>query len=133
MKIWLTGYGAALLVVGLLDGLWLGFIARDFYRRELGDLMADSVRIAPAAVFYFGFPAGLVALALTPAPTSLGMAVLRSAVLGLVAYGVYDMTNMATLRTWSLKLALVDMAWGTAVAASAGAAAFSAMRWMAAR
>ncbi len=133
MKIWLAGYGAALLVIGLLDALWLGFIAKDFYRRELGPLMADPIRIGPAAIFYFGFPAGLIALALTPLPAGLGQAVLRSALLGLVAYGVYDMTNLATLRGWTVKLALVDMAWGTAIAASAGAAAFSAMRWMAAR
>ena len=133
MKIWLTGYGAALLVVGLLDGLWLGFIARDFYRRELGDLMADPIRMVPAAVFYFGFPAGLIALALTPMPQGLGSAVARSALVGLLAYGVYDMTNLATLKGWPVKLALVDMAWGTLIAASAGAAAFSAMRWMAGR
>jgi len=133
MKIWLTGYGAALVVVGVLDALWLGYIARDFYSREIGQLMADPIRIVPAAVFYFGFPAGLLALALTPTPASLAMAVLRSAGLGLLAYGVYDMSNLATLQAWTWKLALVDMAWGTTMAASAGAAAFSAMRWMAAR
>lgn len=133
MKTWLTGYGVALLVVGLLDGLWLGVVARDFYRRELGDMMVDTVRALPAAVFYFGYPAGLVFLALTPPPAALGEAVFRSAVLGAVVYGVYDMTNLATLKGWSVKLAMVDMAWGTAVAAVAGAAAWSAMRWMAAR
>lgn len=133
MKLWFTGYGAALLVLGVLDALWLGFLARDFYRRELGDLMTDSVRVVPAAIFYFAYPAGLVALVLTPLPASLGDAVFKSALLGLVAYGVYDMTNMATLRHWSLKLALTDMAWGTFITAVAGAAAFSAMRWMAAR
>lgn len=133
MKTWLAGYAAALLVVGVLDALWLGFIARDFYKRELGALMTDNVRLLPAAVFYLGYPAGLVALALNPLPASIGDAVLRSALLGLVAYGVYDMTNLATLRNWSVKLSLADMAWGTVVAAAAGAAAWSAMRWMAAR
>jgi uncharacterized membrane protein len=133
MKVWLAGYGAALLVVGVLDAAWLGFVARDFYRRELGDLMVDSVRALPAAAFYFGYPVGLVTLALTPLPASLGEAVFRSALLGLVVYGVYDMTNMATLRGWTWKLALVDLAWGTAVAAVAGAAVWHVMRWMADR
>jgi uncharacterized membrane protein len=133
MKTWLAGYGAALLVVGVLDALWLGFIARDFYKREIGDLMTDSVRLLPAAVFYLGYPAGLVALALNPLPATMGDAAFKSALLGLVVYGVYDMTNMATLRHWSLKLALADMAWGTVVAAAAGAVAWSVMRWMAAR
>lgn len=133
MKIGLAGYGAALLVVGVLDALWLGVMARDFYKRELGALMAETVRVLPAAVFYLGYPAGLVALALNPLPENLGQAVFRSALLGLVVYGVYDMTNLATLRGWSLKLALSDMAWGTLVAAGAGGAAWTAMRWVAAR
>ena len=85
MKVWLTGYGAALLVVGVLDALWLGFLARDFYRRELGDLMTDAIRVVPAAIFYFGFPAGLVTLVLTPLPSGLGEAMWKSALLGLLA------------------------------------------------
>jgi uncharacterized membrane protein len=129
MKTALWGYAAALVLVGVLDGLWLGLIARDFYKRELGDLMTDSVRWLPAAVFYFGYPAGLVALVLHPMPATLGAATAKAALFGLVVYAVYDMTNMATLRHWSVKLALVDIAWGTLVAAAAGAAAFAAMRW----
>ena len=133
MKLWLTGYGVALLVIGALDALWLGVIARDFYRREMGDLMTDSVRLLPAAIFYFGYPAGLVTLVLTPLPDSLGAALFKSAAFGLVAYGVYDLTNMATLRHWSVKLALTDMAWGTFISLAAGAVAFVAMRWVEAR
>ena len=55
-------------------------------------------------------------------------AVLRAALIGLLVYGTYDLTNMATLRHWSLRLALVDIAWGTLVSAAAGAAAFAATR-----
>lgn len=128
MKVWLIGYGVALLVIGLLDAVWLGWLARDFYRREMGTLMADSIRWAPALLFYFGYPAGLVTLALQPSPLDLRTAVLRAALFGLVVYGVYDMTNMATLRHWSWWLAAVDIAWGTAVAATAGAAAWLLMR-----
>ena len=73
-----VGYGAALLVMGVLDAVWLGFIARDLYRRELGDLMAANVRVVPAALFYLGYPAGLVALALQPLPESMSMAAWRS-------------------------------------------------------
>jgi uncharacterized membrane protein len=128
MRTWLIAYGVALLVVGLLDAVWLGWLARDFYRREMGTLMADSIRWAPALLFYFGYPAGLVTLALQPTPADLSTAVLRAALFGLVVYGVYDMTNMATLRHWSWRLAAVDIAWGTAVAATAGAAAWLLMR-----
>ncbi len=98
----------------------------------MGHFMAESVRLVPAALFYFGYPAGLVYFALTPLPASLGEAVLRCALFGLVVYGVYDMTNLATLRQWSTNLALADMAWGTFVAAAAGACAWWVMRGAAA-
>jgi uncharacterized membrane protein len=121
------GYVAALLVLGVLDALWLGWVARDFYRGEMGSLMAEQVRWAPALLFYLAYPAAVIALALMPAPPTIGLALARSALVGLVAYGVYDLTNMATLRHWSLQLALVDVAWGTAVSACAGGAAWWAM------
>lgn len=120
-------YAAALVVVGALDALWLGWVARDFYRREIGDLMAQQFRWGPAAIFYLAFPALLVALALVPTPQTLGVALMRSAMVGLLAYGVYDMSNMATLRHWSVQLALVDIAWGTVLSTAAGGAAWWAM------
>ena len=109
--------------MGVLDGFWLGWLAKSFYREQLGALMTDSVRIVPAAIYYFGFPLAIVYLALVPA-TSLGEAVLRSAVLGLAAFGVYDMTNLATLRGYTVLMAVVDMAWGTFATALSGAAAY---------
>ena len=121
---WFYAYAAALLVLGLLDGLWLGWVARDFYRREVGDLMAAEVAKTPALVFYFAYPAGLLALSLNPLPASATAAMARAALVGLVVYGVYDLSNMATLRHWSLKLALVDVAWGVLVSAAAGTAAW---------
>ncbi|NRT55843.1 DUF2177 family protein [Sphaerotilus uruguayifluvii] len=126
--LWLKGWGAALLAVGLLDALWLGWIARGFYVREMGDLMAAQVRTLPALLFYVGYPAGVAALVLWPRPEALPEAVLRAALVGLLVYGTYDLTNMATLRHWSLRLALVDVAWGTLVSAAAGAAAHLATR-----
>jgi uncharacterized membrane protein len=128
MSAWWLGYGAALLVMGLLDGVWLGLIARDFYRQEMGELMAPTVRALPAAAFYLAYPAGLVTLALQPMPASASSAVWRAALVGLVAYGTYDLTNLSVLRNASVKLALVDMAWGTLISAVAGAAAYFAMQ-----
>ena len=121
----LSAYGVALVVLAVLDGAWLGWLAIDFYKRELGTLMTDSVRVVPAAIYYVAFPAAVVYLALTPPPTSMLDAVLRSAALGLAAFGVYDLTNLATLRGYSVRLALVDMAWGTFATAAAGSAAYA--------
>jgi uncharacterized membrane protein len=121
----MLAYGVALLVMGALDAVWLGWLAIDFYRRELGPLMTDSVRVVPAALYYVGYPAVIVFLALTPRPPTLGEAALRSAVLGLAAFGVYDLTNLATLRGYTVLMAVVDMAWGTFASAVGGSAAYA--------
>lgn len=123
MNTFLKPYLAALLVMGLLDALWLGAVARDFYRQEMGALMAEQVRWVPALLFYFGYPAALVALALFPAGQPLSHQIARAALVGLVGYGVYDLTNLATLQGWPLKLAVVDTAWGTFASTVAGAVA----------
>ena len=121
----LTAYGVALIVMSLLDALWLGWLARGFYQHEMGTLMSDTVRIVPAALYYVLYPAAIVYLALTPLPARRGQAVLRSAALGLAAFGVYDLTNLATLRGYSVTMTLVDMAWGTAATAVGGGVAYA--------
>ncbi|MDQ6685023.1 MAG: DUF2177 family protein [Pseudomonadota bacterium] len=119
-------YGAALLALLVLDGLWLGFVAKDLYRREMGTLMADSVRIAPAAAFYLLYPAALVYLTLLLPSAGWGEAILRGAVLGLAAYGAYDLTSLAVVRNWPLRLSLIDLAWGAVISAAAAAAGYAA-------
>lgn len=119
----LKPYLAALVVMGVLDALWLGVIAKDFYRQEIGALMVEQVRWVPSLLFYFGYPAALVALALYPGGQPLGQQIARAALVGLMAYGVYDLSNLATLRQWTPRLALVDTAWGTFASTLAGAAA----------
>jgi uncharacterized membrane protein len=121
-----AAYGAALLVIGALDALWLGWLARGFYRDAMGDLMRPDILWGPALVFYFAYPAGVLMLALSPMPLNAWQAAGRGALLGLVVYGVYDMTNLATLKGWSWKLSLLDMAWGTLVTCLGAVAAWSA-------
>lgn len=126
----LIAYFASLLAIGLLDALWLGWLARDFYQREIGALMRADILKLPALLFYLGYPAGLLLLALQPRPEHLGEALARCALMGLVAYGTYDLTNLATLKGWPLKLVLVDMAWGVTVSVAGGAAGWWALgRW----
>ena len=121
----IAAYGVAFVALSVLDAIWLGWLARDFYQHELGSLMADSVRIVPAALYYLLYPAAIVYLALTPAPERLREGVMRSAVLGLAAFGVYDLTNLATLHGYSVTLAIVDMAWGTFATALGGGVAYA--------
>ena len=119
-----AAWGVALLVMGTLDGLWLGWLALDFYKRELGVLMTDSVRVVPAALYYLLYPGAVVALALTPLPAHWRVAALRSGGLGLTAFGVYDLTNLATLRGYTVTMTVVDMAWGTFATVAGGLAAY---------
>ena len=78
--------------------------------------MAESIRLAPGVVFYLLYPAGLRVLARVPVPSTLGVALARSAAVGLFAYGADHLTNLATLRDWRLKLSLINISWGTLAA-----------------
>lgn len=125
MKTHLLAYLFTGLAFLAADGLWLGLIAKDFYRGQLGELMAPNPSIVAATAFYLLYVAGLVCFAVAPALAS-GVwitALVNGAVLGLVAYGTYDLTNLAVMRGFPTTLAIADLAWGTvlsAVAATAG-------------
>lgn len=124
---WGAAYLAALLTIGLLDAAWLGGVARGLYQREIGELMRPDVRVLPAALFYIGYPAGLVLLTLWPGSDGAATPLWRGALLGLIAYGTYDLTNLATLRGWSTTLSVVDILWGMCVSAIASLAAWWAV------
>ncbi|KND51904.1 MAG: hypothetical protein ABA06_01440 [Parcubacteria bacterium C7867-001] len=98
-----------------LDFLWIGVIAKGFYREQYGDLLASSFKIGPALLFYVFFVVGLIVFVLQPAIASHSLlkAVALGAFLGFIAYMTYDLTNMATLVRYPLFLAVVDIAWGT--------------------
>ena len=128
MNPWLAAYGAALVVIGILDAIWLGFVMRDFYRNALGGAMVESVRKLPALLFYLGYPLGVLPLVLNPLPATMADAALKGVLVGVLAYATYDLSNLATLKIWTWRLALVDIAWGAFITAAAAAAAFAAFR-----
>ncbi len=119
-----VAYAASATVMLLLDLLWLGLIATPLYQQGIGHLMADDPRWAVALVFYAGYPVGLVLFAVLPQVGQTGTlkAALLGALFGLIAYGTYDLTNLATLRDWPLGLSLLDMGWGALVSALSSAA-----------
>jgi uncharacterized membrane protein len=122
MKKALFAYAGTLLAFLLLDGLWLGVLMAPTYRALLGPLMLDQPLLAPAVVFYLLYVIGCAVFVVLPASTW-QRAARMGALLGLVAYGTYDLSNWATLKGWSVQLAVMDMAWGTFatyVACSAG-------------
>ncbi|TKJ65190.1 DUF2177 domain-containing protein [Pseudomonas sp. CFBP13508] len=118
MKKALIAYVATLLTFLLLDGIWLGLLMAPTYRELLGSLMLDKPLLLPAAVFYCLYVIGCVVFVVLPA-LSWQRAAKLGALLGLVAYGTYDLTNWATLRDWSMQVSLMDWAWGTVATAVA--------------
>ena len=119
-------YLPALVVFLVLDALWLGVVARGFYREQLGDLMRPDVRWGAALLFYLLFIAAVLVFVVLPALErgSLAYAIGMGAFFGLVAYATYDLTNLAVLRGFPAKVAVVDMAWGAVVTAATSVAAF---------
>ncbi|MEM9278071.1 MAG: DUF2177 family protein [Pseudomonadota bacterium] len=116
----LTSYIAGLLAFLVIDFIWLKYVALSFYRSNIGHLMTDSPNLAIAGVFYLVYVVGVVILAVNPAleKQQWVLAVFYGGLLGLVAYGTYDITNLATLKGWPPIVAIVDMIWGTVLTAS---------------
>ena len=114
-KDWAAAYGLTALVFLALDAVWLSTMAERLYRPALGHLMAPQFALAPAALFYPLYIAGIVFFALAPALAAgrARIALGRGAALGLLAYATYDFTNQATLRDWPWAVTLADLAWGT--------------------
>lgn len=123
-------YLAVLVVFTVVDFLWLGLVALDFYKKEIGAIMLEKPRLQVAAIFYVLYALGITLLAVNPALAAdeWHKAVVLGAVFGLCAYGTYDLTNLATLERWSFRLAIVDMIWGTFLTSIAALAGFVAGR-----
>ena len=110
-------YLGTLLAFLVLDGLWLGVLMGSTYKSLLGALMLDQPRLLPAVLFYLLYVLGCVVLVVLPS-ASWQRAARLGALLGLVAYGTYDLSNWATLQGWSAGLAVMDMAWGIVLTAA---------------
>jgi uncharacterized membrane protein len=125
----LVAYIATAIVFLGLDVIWLTQIALGMYRREIGSLLLDQPNLVISGLFYLIFVAGIVLLAVFPALNGGNWltALWMGAVLGLVAYGTYDITNLATLKGWSQTLVIADLAWGTALSAAAATAGYFAV------
>ncbi len=115
MKTFFVAYLACLLVMLPIDAVWLAVMGKRFYPARIGHLLADKPSFLPAGAFYLVYILGLAALVVVPAFNQ-GTGYLENffygALLGLVAYGTYDLTNQATLKDWPVLVTLVDLAWG---------------------
>jgi len=115
-------YAAVAIVFFPLDFLWLSTMGKNYYLPELGDLMLEKPNLVIAGLFYLAYIVGVVALVAAPAEGDIVKALIFGAVLGFVAYGTYDLTNLSTIKGFSPKVAMLDMAWGTTLTAVSSAA-----------
>ena len=113
-------YLIALPVFLIIDALWLGLIAKNFYREQLGFLMKTEINWLSAVIVYLLFIVGLVFFVISPAfaKNSWTHAFLAGMLFGLITYATYDLTNLATIKDWPLFMTIVDLIWGTVLALS---------------
>lgn len=121
MKTYVAAHLFTLVAFLVVDFIWLSTMASRLYRPAIGDLLAENFRLSPAVVFYLIYAAGLTFLAVRPAfqTGEWTTALLYGAVVGFMAYATYDLTNQATLKSWSTTLTVADLLWGTFVSAAA--------------
>ena len=126
-------YVLTLLVFLALDLLWLGVLSKDLYRRSIGHLMSGQVNWTAAVVFYLIFLCGLFILVIHPsfASGSAKQVVWMSAVYGLCTYATYDLTNLATLKDWPVRLVAIDIAWGIILNMATGLSGYLFLKWLA--
>ncbi len=119
-------YAIALPVFFAIDMVWLGLVANDFYRGQIGTLMKSDVNWTAAIIFYLIFIAGLVVFVISPAMEkgSWTHALLFGALFGFVCYATYDLTNLAVAKDWPLLVTIVDLAWGAVIAGSVSIIAY---------
>ena len=119
-------YALTFVVFFIIDMAWLGFIAKDLYKKYLGDLLSEQVNWAAAIIFYLLFIVGIFIFAILPSveKESLSSAITLGALFGFFTYATYDLTNLATLKGWSTTIVYIDIIWGAVLTALVSTAGF---------
>ncbi len=130
MKAHVTAYLATAAAFFPLDFLWLGLVAREFYRSRLGPLLLQPFNMPAAVGFYAVYVVGIVIFAVAPALAagSWRTALVYGGLFGFFCYATYDMTNLATLKGFPVSVAAVDIVWGTVLTATAATIGYAITR-----
>jgi uncharacterized membrane protein len=115
MAHWILLWTVAAVIFLAIDLVWLGWLGRGLYQAEIGPLLRQLFNLPAAGAFYVLYVTGLMMMVIWPAfqAQSVSQALLRGALLGLIAYGTYDLTNLAVMKGFTTKIAIIDMIWGT--------------------
>lgn len=119
-------YVIALLVFIAIDAIWLGLIAKNLYQKEIGHLMSENVNFIAALIFYLLFLVGLVYFVINPAliDKNITKLIISGILFGIVTYSTYDLTNLATLKDWPIKVTIIDLIWGSFVSTATSLATY---------
>ena len=116
----------------MVDILWLGVIARGFYRRHLGFILSPEVNWTAAVIFYLMYIAGILYFAVQPAivTNSWRQAAILGALFGFFTYATYDLTNLATIKNWPMIIVIIDILWGVCLCTLVSTISFSISKWL---
>ena len=117
-------------IMGILDFVWLGFVAKKLYYGEMGKILLEKPNMGPAILFYVIYVIGVVVFVITPAleKGSWLHALGYGALFGFVAYATYDLTNLATLKGFSSKIVVIDLLWGASLTAVVSTGAYAIVK-----
>jgi uncharacterized membrane protein len=129
------GYLGTAIAFCALDFAWLSVMAPRFYHDQVGALLRDTPQWQSGLAFYLLYVIGLMVFCVLPARRTENAGWRRAACLGalfgLVAYGTYDLSNLATLKGWTMPLTLVDMTWGAVASAVASTCGYFSVKFFA--
>jgi uncharacterized membrane protein len=116
----------------LIDILWLGVIAKGFYRRKLDFILSPQVNWAAAIIFYLMYIAGILFFAVRPAVSNnaWGQAAVLGGMFGFFTYATYDLTNLATIKNWPLEIVVIDILWGVCLCTLVALLSFAISKWL---
>ena len=128
----ILSYFLTTVVFFAIDMVWLGFIAKNIYRKYLGALLSDTVNWSAAIIFYLIFIVGIFIFVISPAveKQSVVRAVLLGAIFGFIAYATYDLTNYATLKGFPLNIVFIDLTWGAVLTALVSLAGYYIVKFV---
>jgi len=123
-------YIIALIVFFAIDLVWLGVIAKNLYSSEIGFIMSDKPNWIVAVIFYMIFIVGLVFFVINPAveKNSWTYALFAGMFFGFITYATYDLTNLATLKDWPLKVTIIDLIWGSSICGTVSTVTFFVLK-----
>ena len=116
----------------IIDLIWLGVVAKGFYQKNLKYILSPNVNWTAAIIFYLIYIVGILIFAVVPAVTkdSLRYAVLWGALFGFFTYATYDLTNLALLKDWPLRIVFVDILWGVVLCSTVAVLSYFIGKWL---